>query len=76
MTIETDRRTLRPGIIPARLADLLQRAMARRTLAARPAKTNSCPDAEAENAGSQREDLPWWAVHHPALSFRGTRRRG
>lgn len=76
MTIETDRQALRPGIIPARLAELLRRAMTRRTLAESPAKTDSSPDAEAETGGSRRESLPWWAAHHPALSFRGTRRRG
>jgi hypothetical protein len=76
MTIETDRRPMRPGIIPARFAELLQRAMTGRSPAASPAKMDSCPDAETAPAGSQREGLPWWVIHHPALSFRGTRRRG
>jgi hypothetical protein len=64
-------------IIPARLADLLQRAMAWRFGAsvAVPAQATAQPAAEDADERGQAE-LPWWAAHHPAVSFRGTRPEG
>jgi len=62
-------------IIPARLAELLQRAMSWRFGAGvATAKRATAQDAlEADTAEQRRGELPWWVTHHPAVSFRGSR---
>ena len=74
MTISMKEPARWPAIIPARLAGLLQRSMPRWLLADKPAEiAKAAPRIDAdESAGERRpETLPWWASHHPALSFRG-----
>jgi len=62
-------------IIPARLAELLQRAMSWRpgagVAAPKPAMTQDA--LEADTGACDRAELPWWVAHHPAVSFRGPR---
>ncbi len=76
MTLSTKEPARWPAIIPARLADLLQRSMPRWLLADKPAAiAKAAPQIDShEPAGGRRPDtLPWWASHHPAVSFRGRR---
>ena len=78
MTISTKEPARWPVIIPAQLAGLLQRSMPRWLSTDKLAEIQKVAprtDADESTGGRCLEKLPWWAVHHPALSFRGTRRR-
>lgn len=69
---------VRAGIIPARLADLLQRAMSWRlgapAMPRQDAAQSTVEAAVADIGDRNRDGLPWWAAHHPAVSFRGPQR--
>ena len=76
MTITTKEPVRWPAIIPARLFGLLQRSMPRWQRADKPAAImEAVPRIDADKSFRERrpETLPWWASHHPALSFRGQR---
>jgi hypothetical protein len=61
-------------IIATRLAELLQWAMSLRPGASTIAREAAAEPA-AENADERdRGELPWWIAHHPAVSFRTSRR--
>ena len=64
------------AIIPARLAELLQRAVSWRFGAGvATEKRATAQDAlEADTGVQRRGELPWWVAHHPAVSFRDPRR--
>src|SRR5262245_12121350 len=63
-------------IIPALLAEFLQRAMSWRFGAGvAAAKRATAQDAlEADTGEPQRGELPWWVIHNPAVSFRDPHR--
>jgi hypothetical protein len=74
MTLSTKEPARWPAIIPARLAGLLQRSMPRWLLTDKPAEIAKAAlriDADESTGERRPETLPWWASHHPALSFRG-----
>ncbi|MFM9844184.1 MAG: hypothetical protein ACKVOI_14560 [Dongiaceae bacterium] len=76
MTIITKEPARWPAIMPARLADLLQRSMPRWLLTEKLAETAKAAlrIGADESTGERRPGtLPWWASHHPALSFRARR---
>jgi hypothetical protein len=62
-------------IIPARLGELLQRAMSWRFGAgvATLKQVTAQEALEADTAERGLAELPWWVTHHPAVSFRSSR---
>ena len=80
MTSETQQSWEQYSTFSMRFAHLLRRAA---RIWAKPAEAPALVDAAAASEWREEVDiadkpdrgsLPWWAIHHPAVSFRGSNR--